>query len=55
VIQKVFVQQVATLSFNECFLAIALLFLVAAPVLVATKLTLARLMGHASHEARGHH
>ncbi|MGK9236262.1 DHA2 family efflux MFS transporter permease subunit [Inquilinus limosus] len=49
VIQKAFVQQVATLSFNECFLAIALLFLVAAPVLVATKLTLARLMGHSPH------
>jgi MFS transporter, DHA2 family, multidrug resistance protein len=55
VIQKVFVQQVATLSFNECFLAIALLFLVAAPILVATKLTLARLMGHASHPPHGRH
>ncbi|MGO1079629.1 DHA2 family efflux MFS transporter permease subunit [Inquilinus sp. CA228] len=49
VIQNAFVQQVATLSFNECFLAIALLFLVAAPVLVATKLTLARVLGHAPH------
>lgn len=55
VIQKAFVQQVSTLSFNECFLAIALLFLVAAPILVATKLTLARLMGHASHPAHGRH
>ena len=54
-IQKALVQQVSTLSFNECFLAIALLFLVAAPILVATKLTLARLMGHASHPAHGHH
>lgn len=48
-IQKALMQQVSTLSFNECFLAIALLFLVAAPILVATKLTLGRLMAHASH------
>lgn len=43
VIQKALAQQMATLSFNECFLAIALLFIVAAPFLVTTKLVLARL------------
>lgn len=42
VIQKALAQQVATLSFNECFFAIALLFVVAAPLLVTTKLILGR-------------
>ncbi|MDZ5454427.1 DHA2 family efflux MFS transporter permease subunit [Labrys sp. ZIDIC5] len=46
IIQKAVVQQVATLSFNECFLAVALLFVAAAPVLIATKLLLARTMPH---------
>lgn len=51
VIQKSLMQQVATLSFNESFLAIALLFVAAAPVLVATKLALAlaRLMKQSLH------
>ncbi|MDW9438585.1 DHA2 family efflux MFS transporter permease subunit [Sinorhizobium meliloti] len=53
VIQKSFAQQVATLSFNECFLAIALLFVAAAPVLIATKLILGRLMSRHSEHSQG--
>lgn len=53
VIQKAFAQQVATLSFNACFLAIALLFIAAVPVLIATKLTLGRLVGRHGNLKQG--
>lgn len=46
VIQRTLQEQAATLSFNECFLAIALLFVAAAPVLIAAKLLLGRLVPH---------
>ncbi|MDQ8730628.1 DHA2 family efflux MFS transporter permease subunit [Bradyrhizobium sp. LHD-71] len=41
-IQKAFAQQVATLSFNECFLAIGLLFVVATPILLIIRFALNR-------------
>jgi DHA2 family multidrug resistance protein len=47
IIQRSFGQQVATLSFNECFFAIAVLFVIAAPFLIGTKLLLSRLLPHA--------
>ncbi|WP_248449192.1 DHA2 family efflux MFS transporter permease subunit [Sinorhizobium meliloti] len=52
VIQKSFAEQVATLSFNECFLAIALLFVAAAPVLIVTKLIVGRLLSRHSDRAQ---
>jgi hypothetical protein len=45
VIQGQVSQQVTVLSFNEVFLAVALLFVVAAPVLIVTRLLLKRLLG----------
>ena len=53
VIQKSLQSQVATLSFNECFLAIALLFVFAAPFLIVIKIALSKLMRHSIplHEA----
>lgn len=53
VIQKSLQSQVAVLSFNECFLAIALLFVFAAPFLIVIKIALGKLMSHAGqmHEA----
>lgn len=46
VIQQHLARQVATLSFNECFLAVALLFLGAAPVLILCKVLLHRFCHH---------
>lgn len=45
VIRHMVQSQVAVLSFNEAFLAVALLFLIAAPVLVAIKIVLQRSLG----------
>ncbi|WP_246668344.1 MULTISPECIES: DHA2 family efflux MFS transporter permease subunit [Bradyrhizobium] len=46
VIQQEFGRQVATVSFNECFLAVALLFIGAAPVLILAKIMLHRVSPH---------
>ncbi|WP_375049464.1 DHA2 family efflux MFS transporter permease subunit [Bradyrhizobium sp. 8-10B] len=46
IIQQHLSQQVATLSFNECFLAVALLFLGAAPILILCKVLLLRYRPH---------
>ena len=52
VIQKTLQAQVATLSFNECFVAVALLFVFAAPFLIAIKVALGKLLPH-SRPAHG--
>lgn len=49
VIQKTLQAQVAVLSFSEAFLALALLFMVAAPILVSIKLAQAIFGGHGGH------
>lgn len=46
IIQQHLQQQVATVSFNECFLAVALLFLGVAPILIACRAMLHRFCAH---------
>jgi len=49
VIQKTIQAQVDVLSFSEAFLALALLFVAAVPILVSVKLAQARFGGHGGH------
>ncbi|WP_210338345.1 MULTISPECIES: DHA2 family efflux MFS transporter permease subunit [unclassified Ensifer] len=53
VIQEALQGQVATLSFNECFLSVSLLFVFAAPFLILVKVGLGKLMPHADKTSVG--